>query len=602
MKKNFHSKFNTLLAILVFLGLSVQSALACAGNDPSSPGNVTPVFVPGNPTLCSGGFRIDPATSGTYNLSGGTITVTVTNSSCGPVFSWSVSAGVSVNEIVVKGGPDANRYTYSGAGSDGNLHAPLNSNNNKYYGLSHIDVCYSNSPAYELTITKTVQRFFKRKYIWHIDKYCLGPDPLVLEPGQVFDYPFMVETYASHDDSNWRISGDISVYNTTPVAAVITGITDLITPGNIPVTANCNVSFPHTLQPGQSLGCSYSINLPNGDSRTNTATVTTSTPNVLGNSASVNFHFVSPTEVEDECGYVWEVGGNNNPMEVPCYTGGTLYYSSPISFEDCGSYEYTATSYTRGSDTNEKSYASCGFTVEVPCEEEGCTRTIGYWSTHSSYGPASYDPTWGLIGENTGFFLSGKTYYQVMWTPPAGNSYYILAPQYVAAQLNQLAGAAIPPAVLTAFNTATSLLSTYTPAQVKSMNPNNPVRQQFNSIAAILDDYNNGITGPGHCEENNSAGFAGMPDALEGEVSLSAQPNPFAETAEFTLSVPYDSPVTLDVFNANGQKMATLFSAFLEAGQERTVSFDGTYAPQGLYIYRLTTDREVKSGQLIKAK
>jgi len=84
-------------------------------------------------------------------------------------------------------------------------------------------------------------------------------------------------------------------------------------------------------------------------------------------------------------------------------------------------------------------------TCSVPCGGDGCTLTPGYWKTHSAYGPAPYDPTWALIGEDTPFFLSGISYYEALWTEPkGGNAYYILAPAYIAARLNVLNGASIP--------------------------------------------------------------------------------------------------------------------------------------------------------------
>lgn len=53
--------------------------------------------------------------------------------------------------MIVKGGPQANIYNYKDYNdatpgvadtfSDTGLHAPVNTNNNKWYGISHIDVC-----------------------------------------------------------------------------------------------------------------------------------------------------------------------------------------------------------------------------------------------------------------------------------------------------------------------------------------------------------------------------------------------------------------------------------------------------------------------------
>lgn len=130
----------------------------------------------------------------------------------------------------------------------------------------------------------------------------------------------------------------------------------------------------------------------------------------------------------------------------------------------------------------------------------GCTLTQGYWKTHSEFGPAPYDNTWAQLtnGASTAFYLSGGTWYSVFHTAPAGNAYYSLAHQYMAAKLNVLAGAD-PTTVAGALTAAETLLNTYTPAQVRALKGSNPVRSQFLTLAETLDDYNNGLIGPGHC-------------------------------------------------------------------------------------------------------
>ncbi len=135
-------------------------------------------------------------------------------------------------------------------------------------------------------------------------------------------------------------------------------------------------------------------------------------------------------------------------------------------------------------------------------EGESCTLTQGYWKTHSKYGPAPHDDTWTLLGEDTIFYLSELTYYDVINTPPAGgNSYFSLAHQYIAAVLNQLNGASVPTEVQTAITSAADLFGQYTPADIGALAGNNPVKQQFNTLAELLDDYNNGLIGPGHCDD-----------------------------------------------------------------------------------------------------
>lgn len=136
-----------------------------------------------------------------------------------------------------------------------------------------------------------------------------------------------------------------------------------------------------------------------------------------------------------------------------------------------------------------------------PPPPTGCTYTQGYWKTHSEFGPAPYDATWAQLsnGASTVFYLSGQTWYQVFHTAPAGNAYYSLAHQFMAAKLSILAGASSS-AVAATLAAAETLFNTYTPAQIGALKGSNAIRQQFNALAEVLDSYNNGLIGPGHCD------------------------------------------------------------------------------------------------------
>jgi len=136
-------------------------------------------------------------------------------------------------------------------------------------------------------------------------------------------------------------------------------------------------------------------------------------------------------------------------------------------------------------------------------ERDGCTRSQGYWKTHSEYGPAPYDSTWAELeaGADTPFYLSEQHYLTVLWTPPIrGNAYYILAHQFIAAQLNILSGAPAPVAVQEAMTAAESLFISYTPAEIGALAGNNDTRQMFIDLAWTLGSYNEGGLGVPHCE------------------------------------------------------------------------------------------------------
>lgn len=135
-------------------------------------------------------------------------------------------------------------------------------------------------------------------------------------------------------------------------------------------------------------------------------------------------------------------------------------------------------------------------------EEKGCTRTQGYWKTHSGMtknednkgkgkGQNKYDATWDDYLNETLSRLGDDTYPEILWTAPkGGDADIILAHQFIAAELNVAAGASIPPKVLDAWLAAQAYLEGDTEAS----------RHQVLAWAEILDKYNNGIYGPGHCD------------------------------------------------------------------------------------------------------
>jgi len=85
----------------------------------------------------------------------------------------------------------------------------------------------------------------------------------------------------------------------------------------------------------------------------------------------------------------------------------------------------------------------------------------------------------------------------VLWTSPSGGSaYYILAHAYIAAVLNGLNGADTS-AVSSQIAHAAALFGIYTPTSTLSR----AVRADFIATAVILDNYNNGLIGPGHCSK-----------------------------------------------------------------------------------------------------
>jgi hypothetical protein len=715
------------LALMLAFAIGVTSA--SADGEPVSDNGIEPVFVAGNPS-CTDlgydfGFKVDPPESGTYDIDDFN-TVTVTTD--GVYFDWSSTLGMDA--VIAKGGPNANTYVYDPPAEsfgDGGLASPINPNNGQPFGLSHIEFCFD----YEVDVEKTAETTFTRTFTWEIEK-SVEPDTWDLFTGDSGTSEYTVTvTKGAGTDSDWAVSGTITIDNNTPFDVTITGVTDVVSPA-IAADVDCEVTFPYTLVTGDTLVCTYTIALPDGTDRTNTATVTTSGA-VGGGEDTADVIFGDPTTFvndtinvddtyegdlgsfsdsgstsyertftcdddegqHDNTATIVETGQSDDAsVTVNCYalavekdvnttltrtwtwtiekTGdqtdlllsdgqlfqvnyevtvdatsvdsgfgvsGTITVENPAPIDatingvadivspaiaadvDCGvsfpytlvaggtlecdysadlpddedrtntatatlqNYDYdsegngTPSGTTDFSFTANVSFANATVTeidecvdvsdtnvgvlgtvcagdapqtfnyslwfgahpdadVVLECGENthtnvadfetndtgttgdddhtvnatvecflGCTLTQGYWKTHSHRGPAPEDDAWFNLGDVDGdgvsegadetFFLSGKTYYEVLWTAPAGNVYYNLAHQYIAAKLNILNGASTTPAVNAAITFAENFFATKSPSSSLTKAQRNAVL----AAASTLDQYNNGLIGPGHCSE-----------------------------------------------------------------------------------------------------
>lgn len=350
-----------------------------------------------------------------------------------------------------------------------------------------------------LEVTKTAVTSYTRTWDWTIDKTA-DKSALTLAIGEPYTAKYNVNVNATSKDSDWAVAGNITIHNPNEVAVDVTTVTDSV--GGVTATVNCPQTLPYSLPAEADLVCTYSADLTNGTQLVNTATVNE------GPTGTADVIFSEPTTVTDECIHVTDTYAG--PLGTVCTGVDTLpkafTYNRMIGpFGKWGTYNIDNTASFVTNDTEKRVDDSWKVVVFVPYL--GCTLTQGYWKNHSQVGKAPYDDAWALLGpeeETKVFFLSGKTWLEVFRTPPSGgNAYYQLAHQFMAAKLNILNGASVPPSVQTAINTAVTLFNTYTPAQIGALKANSAIRQQFISLAGTLGSYNEGTIGPGHCDEQN---------------------------------------------------------------------------------------------------
>ena len=152
------------------------------------------------------------------------------------------------------------------------------------------------------------------------------------------------------------------------------------------------------------------------------------------------------------------------------------------------------------------------FNYEIGCcddpeEPSGCTLTKGYWKNHNDFARGKRRIDWPAVGfDEQDLLCEGetRTNLELISQPVAGgDAYLILASQYLAAQQNVASGASTTEQVDQALAEAAVLLNENCGQFVHA---SSEAGQLMLIWSEILDGYNNGIVGPGHCSGENYPG------------------------------------------------------------------------------------------------
>ncbi|HUQ07361.1 MAG TPA: hypothetical protein VM261_32940 [Kofleriaceae bacterium] len=359
---------------------------------------------------------------------------------------------------------------------------------------------------YELFLNPNAYAHYGQSQGWSLAKSSTTNNLLLsLAQTYVAEYSVTVTPRTATPQSLF-IEGPVFVNNRAPQAATFTAVTVKV--GELDATVTCPGTAPYTVPAFTTMTCEFHVDVPDTSDRLVYVDVVGKTSTQLvGRSvetASFADHTTS-THLFDRCVRVYDDHVAGEFLGTVCAADGakTFTYSAPVGpFAACGPFEVENTAWIEGIDSGNGDSATYAIAGDVPCTL-GCTLTPGYWKTHSTFGPAPYDSVWaslpGGLGAETPFFLSGTTYYRVLWTPTQGNAYYTLARAYIAAELNKLDGADTR-AISSALTQAKAILQAYGPAD-PALGKKTLTRTQALAAASTLDDYNNGRIGPGHCDE-----------------------------------------------------------------------------------------------------
>jgi hypothetical protein len=152
-----------------------------------------------------------------------------------------------------------------------------------------------------------------------------------------------------------------------------------------------------------------------------------------------------------------------------------------------GTYEVRITAKSSAARVQNSGSVSFFFTV-LPCQSS-CTLTQGYWKNHADAWPVA-SLTLGTTSYSSDQLLD------ILNQPTGGNGLVSLAHQLIAAKLNVANGAA-PDDVAAAIAAADALIGglVVPPVGTDSLHPS-----VTSALNTTLTNYNEGIIGPGHCE------------------------------------------------------------------------------------------------------
>lgn len=78
-------------------------------------------------------------------------------------------------------------------------------------------------------------------------------------------------------------------------------------------------------------------------------------------------------------------------------------------------------------------------------------------------------------------------------------------------------------------------------------------------------------------------------------------PNPFNPVTTIDFSIPANEFVSIEVFNALGERISELVNSKLAAGNY-SVDFNGENLPSGIYFYRISTGEFAQTNKMILVK
>jgi hypothetical protein len=350
----------------------------------------------------------------------------------GAYLDWEAANGVTVLWVRMKGGTSENVYSYNPppAQYDNNLVTPDNASGAPA-DISHYAICWTGEPVRQnaiIAVEKTAETSWKRAWTWDIDKSTTTTSVSLLL-GQTQDVEYTLDVTGSSTDSDFKVTGIITVSNAGTAPASITSVADLLDGADV----HCAVTLPYELAAGASFDCTYEAVVATRTPGTNTARVTATAVGTASLSpiddATAEYSFSeSPTEETNRKVSLYDsrYSGMSLPSEVEGDADGSPFEGEYTYSVTVGPYTAAACNTTtdfinraevRVYDT-ETALDSDEVRVPVSVNCSGCTP--GYWSNTRRAYPNGNSPATLL---NAGTALAAMSFPNATYAGLGNNSF-----------------------------------------------------------------------------------------------------------------------------------------------------------------------------------
>lgn len=389
-----------------------------AGNDPQTNPNDC------NPVVPEGSYRVWFTTDGTYI--GGTSDIIdengnvigtfhysapyqLTTSTCeddnvGNVgawaFDWYVTGGYYTGIVNNKAGNGYLQYSYTNAfaewDGDEGIYGPRTSDSiSPWAGISHITFCGYFTPEdggiqEMIDISKTAETSYTRQHFWDIDKSVDTEDDwmhdgynkiwLYIDGSGDETATWTVDvTYEGYEDSDWAVSGEITITNSATVPIVVTSIVDTL--GGTPIDVDCGCSLPVTVPAGEQLICTYSEEGYVEGSNVVDVTYYVDEDNPVTETATADIVWEDPTSVVNDVVNIQDISDLFGEVDLGTVTApndASFTYDKEFAWEDygadlCGDYTYDNTATIVETEQS----ASATLLVNVQCYDYETAYAMG---------------------------------------------------------------------------------------------------------------------------------------------------------------------------------------------------------------------------------